>query len=205
MERIQTRERLREIMGQPLPIVPKKIHRQLNAKAIEFIQKSPLMFISTSDVKGRSTVAPKGDPAGFVQVVNSTTLRIPERKGNRLLMSLQNLLENDQIGLVFIVPGTIELFRVHGRCSILLDDGLCASHAARSKPALLVMQVEIEECFFHCGKALIRSDIWNAASWPLPVAVSFGEEIAENLMPMDNAKFVEEFDCFVQDRYATDL
>jgi predicted pyridoxine 5'-phosphate oxidase superfamily flavin-nucleotide-binding protein len=107
MERIQTRERLREIMGQPLPIVPKKIHRQLNAKAIEFIQNSPLMFISTSDVEGRSTVAPKGDPAGFVQVVNSTTLRIPERKGNRLLMSLQNLLDNDQIGLVFIVPGNV--------------------------------------------------------------------------------------------------
>jgi uncharacterized protein len=205
MERIQTKDRLREIMGHPLPTVPKKIHCQLNAKAAEFIQKSPLMFISTSDVKGRSTVAPKGDPAGFVQIVNSTTLRIPERKGNRLLMSLQNLLENDQIGLVFIVPGTIELLRAHGRCSILFDDGLCASHVGRGKPALLVMQVEIDECFFHCGKAMLRSDIWNAASWPSSVAVSFGEEIAENLMPTDKAKFVEEFDCLVQDKYANDL
>jgi uncharacterized protein len=94
---------------------------------------------------------------------------------------------------------------IHGRCSILLDDGLCASHAARGKPALLVLQVEIDECFFHCGNALLRSEIWHAASWPSSVAVSFGEEIAENLMPMDKSKFIEEFDCFVQDRYATDL
>ena len=205
MERIQTKERLRDILGTPSPTTPMKFHSRLNARATAFIQQSPLLFISTADAKGGATVSPKGDLPGLVQVVSPTTLRIPERKGNRLLMTLQNIIENDRIGLLFIVPGSVELFRVHGRCSILFGEEICGSLTARGKPALLVMQVEIDECFFHCGKALLRSDLWNPSSWSSSVAVSFGEEIAENLMPPDKAKFVEEFDCWVKERYTNDL
>jgi PPOX class probable FMN-dependent enzyme len=143
----------------------KKIHSRLNARAEEFLRQSPLMFLATVDASGRPTVSPKGDSPGFVRVAGPTELLIPERKGNRLLMTLQNLLGNDRLGMIFVVPRTRETLRIHGRGSLVVDEGLCRSFTSLGRPALLVLRVEVEECFFHCGKAFIRSDLWNPDAW----------------------------------------
>src|SRR5262249_12531828 len=118
---------------------------------------------------------------------------------------LQNLLDNDRVGLLFVVPRTNETLRVHGRGSLLVDDELCRSFSSLGRPALLVLGVEVQECFFHCGKAFLRSDLWNPASWSAGVPVSFGAEIAENLQPENEAEFIEQFDRSVAERYRTDL
>ena len=205
MKRVQSKDQLRSIMGTPSPTTPMKFHSSLNAKATEFIQKSPLLFLSTADASGRPTVSPKGDPPGFIRIENPTTLLIPERKGNRLLASLQNIVENDQIGLIFLVPRTVETLRVHGKCSLIVDDELCHSFTIRGQAAILVMRVEVTECYFHCGKALLRSDLWNPTSWPVGVSVSFGAEIAENLKPDNCKEFIAGFDSVVQEQYRTNL
>jgi predicted pyridoxine 5'-phosphate oxidase superfamily flavin-nucleotide-binding protein len=98
-----------------------------------------------------------------------------------------------------------ESLRVHGTGSILVDDALCQSFTSRGRPALLVLRVEVTECFFHCGKAFIRSDCWNPATWSTGVLVSFGAEIATNLKPDNEAEFVKELDRFVDHCYRTDL
>jgi PPOX class probable FMN-dependent enzyme len=205
MRRIQSVEELRSLLGHPSPYSAKKFHQSLNGRAQEFIRQSPLLFLSTIDAAGRPTVSPKGDAPGFVRVADPNTLLIPERKGNRLLMTLQNLLANEHIGLLFVVPRTTETLRVHGTCSLVVDDDLCRSFTARGRPALLVLRVAVAECFFHCGKALLRSELWNPDTWSSGVAVSFGEEIAANLKPPDECAFVRDFDAGVAERYRTDL
>jgi PPOX class probable FMN-dependent enzyme len=205
MRKIQSAEELRALMGNPSPYTAKKIHHRLNELAQAFIHQSPLLFLSTIDSAGRPTVSPKGDSPGFVRVESPTALLIPERKGNRLLMTLQNLLRNDHLGLLFVVPRTHESLRVHGTGSLLVDDELCRSFTSRGRPALLVLRVEVTECFFHCGKAFLRSEFWNPSSWPAGVPVSFGAEIAANLKPGNEAEFIEEFDRSVAERYRTEL
>ena len=195
--------RLREIVGEPSAQVAYKIHDRLNAQAQEFIARSPMLLIATVDAHGQPTVSPKGDGPGFVRVVDDRTLQMPERKGNKLVFSLQNLLANPRTGLIFLVPGTGETLRVSGSASLLDDAGLCASFDARDKPALLVTQITVTECYFHCAKAFLRSALWQPETWPEEMRISFGEEIAQRggLARGD----IESFDHAVHGRYVTDL
>lgn len=200
---IETTAQLRSLMGEPNEQVPRKIHRGLNRQAIAFIQRAPMMFLSTTDAAGQSTVSPKGDAPGCVRVVDAQTLLVPERKGNKLLFSLQNILANPHVSMIFLVPGTSETLRVSGDAQLLDDRELCESFVQRDKPALLVTRVRVTECYFHCAKAFLRSDLWNPASWPAPVKISFGEEIAEG--GGLESRQIEDFDAGVQGRYRTDL
>jgi len=201
--RVGTVEALRKIIGSPNEQVPLKIHRELNARAIEFIGKSPMLMLATSDAAGRPTVSPKGDLPGFVQVEDRRTLRIPERKGNKLIFSLTHILENPHVGLIFLIPGTSESLRVQGTAELLDDSDLRATLAARGSPALLILRVTVTECYFHCAKAFLRSDLWKPETWPEKMAISFGEEIAESGGLQREA--IAEFDRAVGERYQTDL
>ena len=203
MARVGTVEALRKIIGSPNEQVPLKIHRELNARAIEFIGKSPLLMLATSDAAGHPTVSPKGDLPGFVQVDDNRTLLIPERKGNKLIFSLTHILENPHVGLIFLVPGTGETLRVQGTAELLDDTARRATLAARGSPALLTMRVTVTECYFHCAKAFLRSDMWKPETWPENMAISFGEEIAERGGLQREA--IAEFDIAVGERYKTDL
>ena len=203
MARIESTDALRKLIGFPSEMVPHKIHRELNARAIGFIAKSPMLMLSTADAHGNATVSPKGDPAGFVHVEDSRTLLIPERKGNKLIFTLSNILANPAIGLVFLVPGTCETLRVQGQAELLDDADLCAKVPARGNEALLVIRVRVSECYFHCAKAFLRSDLWNPQSWPEKISISFGEEIAENSGIARES--IREFDQAVAGRYKTDL
>jgi PPOX class probable FMN-dependent enzyme len=203
MARIRSAEALRKLIGSPSETVARKIHRALNARAIAFIGRSPMMMLSTTDEHGQSSVSPKGDPGGFVHVEDSRTLLIPERKGNKPIFSLTNILANPCVSLLFLVPGTGETLRVHGEAEILDDAALCAKVAARGSKALLVVRVHVTECYFHCAKAFLRSDLWKPETWPEKLSVSFGEEIAES--GGIGRESIQEFDEAVARRYETDL
>lgn len=203
MARIEDVAQLRAIIGEPSEPVRRKIHRRLNARARQFVAQSPLVLVSTADTAGRPTVSPKGDVRGFVRVADDGTLLIPERAGNKLIFSLQNMLANPRVGLIFLVPGTCETLRVSGEAEIRDDVDLRDSLTVRGKSALLVVRVRATECYFHCAKAFLRSELWNPDTWPERMSISFGEEIAEEGGLEGGA--IAEFDAGVRRRYRTDL
>jgi PPOX class probable FMN-dependent enzyme len=203
MEKISTAQALRQLIGTPNSLVPHKIHPQLNARAIAFIARSPLLMLSTVDEQGQPSVSPKGDPPGFVHVADNKTLLIPERKGNKLIFTLTNILLNPCVGLIFLVPGTSETLRVQGKAELLDDAELCEKFTARGRDALLVIQVHITQCYFHCAKAFLRGEVWDPATWRQKMTISFGEEIAESGGLRSDQ--VGEFDQAVSGRYKSDL
>jgi PPOX class probable FMN-dependent enzyme len=196
-------EQLRAIIGEPSELVRLKLHRRLHAQAREFIARSPMFLLSTAGADGQPTVAPKGDGPGFVRVADERTLLIPERNGNKLVFSLQNILDNPKVGLIFLLPGTGETLRVSGNAELLDDRELCESFTERDKPALLVTRVRVTQCYFHCAKAFLRAELWSPDRWAEPMRISFGEEIAAAGGLATSA--IDEFDAGVQQRYETDL
>ena len=203
MAQIRDVASLRALIGEPSAQVPHKIHRKLNQRARAFIARAPMLLLATADAGGQPTVSPKGDEPGFVHVPDERTLLLPERKGNKLIFSLQNLLANPRVGLIFLVPGTDETLRVSGTASLHNDPELCATFAARGRPALLAMRIAVSECYFHCAKAFLRSALWRPETWPERMQISFGAEIAESGGLA--AGEIESFDQAVQGRYKTDL
>jgi PPOX class probable FMN-dependent enzyme len=200
---IRSLEHLRGLIGEPAAQVAYKFHRRLNAAARAFVTRSPLLFLATTDPHGQPAVSPKGGVPGFVLTEDDSTLLLPERKGNKLVFSLQNILVNPRVALIFLVPGTGETLRVSGTARLLDDSALCERFASRGRPALLVLKVSVEQCYFHCAKAFLRSNLWNLQTWPDAMPISFGSEICEEGgLP---AQEIGTFDAAVQGRYKTDL
>jgi uncharacterized protein len=158
-------EQVTAILGEPPDFVLAKIGDQVDASAAAFIAQSPLAFVATVDRDGRIDVSPKGDAPGFVHVAGPTSLLIPERKGNNLAYGPHNILATGRIGLIFVVPGQRETLRVNGVASLNSDPSLLERLSARGKPSLLCTEVLVEECFFHCGKAIVRSRAWDPSTW----------------------------------------
>ncbi len=131
-------------------------------------------MLSTCDAEGRLDASPKGDAPGFVVVEDEHTLVIPDRPGNKLVYGHLNSLANARVGLLFLVPGTPETLRVNGTAELTNDPELLERMAARGKPAVLAIRVHVEECFFHCPKAFLRSGLWSAETWPERQKISFG-------------------------------
>ena len=147
---------------------------------------------------GASTRLPKGDPPGSVHVVDSTTLVIPERKGNALGFGLRNVLATGRIGLIFMVPGQRETYRVNGTARLTRDPELLDQLAVSGRPALMATVVEVEEAFFHCGKAMIRAGFWNAPDEAEtarhPIAEQLGGLMGdENLVPVIAAGLEQDY------------
>ena len=152
---------LREIVGAPADLVVSKVADRLNALTRQFIERSPFVCIATARPDGGLDVSPRGDPAGFVRILDERTLLMPDRPGNRIADTLTNLLADDRIGLLFLSPGIGDTFRVNGRASIVDDPELLAPSAVEAKVPTLGILVSIEEAYTQCAKALIRSDLWN--------------------------------------------
>jgi PPOX class probable FMN-dependent enzyme len=181
LHELGTVDAVRAIIGDPNPAVPLKVMSVLDETAIAFIQRAPFLVLATADADGLPDVSPKGDEPGFVTVESPTTLLIPDRKGNRLIFSLQNILANPRVAALFMVPGTEETFRVQGQAVLTSDPDILARLAARGQPALVAVRVTVERCYFHCAKAFRRSKLWKPESWPAPQRVSFGKQIAPRL------------------------
>ena len=175
---------LRDLIGEPLSKLKNKITNQLDEYQKSYVVNSPLIFVSTSDKDGNQEVSPKGDEAGFVKVADSNTLIIPERPGNKLAFGFENILSNGQIGLIFLVPGLTETLRVSGSARLSKSPELLEELSAQGKPALLCTIVTIRKCWLHCGKAFIRSKLWNPEAWSNGLESQYTEQVA-NAMNVD--------------------
>lgn len=200
---IDSAERLAALIGQPSPAVARKFHDHLTTQAQDFLTRSTLAFLATVDAGGNPMVSPRGDRPGFLQVRSRRELLVPERSGNRLASALRNILDNGRVALTALVPGTGEMLRIEGTACLDDDPDLCAELASRGKPARLVIRINPTRCYFHCAKALLRSEAWRPGAWPAPLAISFGREIAANGGLAEDE--VCAFDEAVQGRYRTDL
>ena len=177
--KIETIEQLRDVVGHPNPATEQKKTKSLTDDAIGFIGKSPLLLLATASSSGAMDVSPKGDEPGFVKVDEDNNLLIPDRRGNRLVDGHLNILQNPEIGLIFVVPNTRETLRINGTAELIVDEPLQQAMANANHPAVLITRVQVRECFFHCGKALIRSHLWQPESWPDKDRVSFGRQFVE--------------------------
>jgi uncharacterized protein len=157
---------LRGIVGEPSERAVKKQIDRLDEHCRAIVAASPFMLLGTASAAGWCDVSPKGDAPGFARVLDERTLAIPDRPGNKRVDSLQNILENPRVGLLFIVPGKGETLRINGRATIVRDPELLASLAFEGKEPILAIVVEVEEAFAHCSKAFIRSHLWNPETWP---------------------------------------
>lgn len=162
-ETIATDEGLRAVIGaEPTGQVWSKVATRLNSLTRVLIERSPFLLLATSDAEGHVDVSPRGDPTGFVQILDDETLLIPERPGNRIADSLRNILRNPRVGLLFVIPGVGDTFRVNGRATLITDQALLGPCAVEGKVPKLGILVDIESAFTHCSKAFLRSQLWDA-------------------------------------------
>ena len=174
---IANEAQLRELIGAPAELTCAKISDRLNTMTRLFIERAPFVCLATSGGDGSCDVSPRGDPAGFVRILDERTLLIPERPGNRLADSLRNLLANPQLGLLFIVPGATDTLRVNGRATITTDAALLAPSTAEGKPPRLGLLVDIDEAYTQCSKAFLRSHLWDAERFIDPATLPTGGQV----------------------------
>ncbi len=158
---IRSEHELRELIGSPNDLVLRKLADRINELTSEFIQRSSFVCLATSMPDGGLDVSPKGDPAGFVRILDEKTLMLPDRPGNRLADSLTNLLHDPRVALLFMIPGVTEMFRVNGTAVITDDRGLLEPCAVQGKVPKLGILIHVEEAYTHCSKAALRSELWN--------------------------------------------
>jgi PPOX class probable FMN-dependent enzyme len=158
---IEDEAALRALIGEPTPVVCAKITEHLTPLTRLFIERAPFLCLATSDEHGNCDVSPRGDPAGFVRILDERTLLIPDRPGNRLADSLRNILSNPHVALIFIVPGVTDTFRVNGRAALTTDAALLAPSEVEGKRPKLGILVDIDEAYTQCSKAFLRSHLWD--------------------------------------------
>lgn len=189
---ITTGEQLRSVLGEPNPRVVAKVIGHIDAHCRGFIARSPFLLLATANGQGKVDVSPKGDPAGFVQVLDDHTLAIPERLGNRLADSFLNMLERPQVGLLFMIPGKSETLRAGGTARIVQDDWLLEKMAVRGKPPQMATVVTVERMFFHCAKCVMRSHLWQPDQWPeLDGVPSLAQAIIDHAKLTDSVQAVQ--------------
>jgi PPOX class probable FMN-dependent enzyme len=157
---ITTEEELRDIMGHPTEIVTRKTINYIDEHCRNFIEKSPFITIATSDLDRNFDVSPKGDPAGFVKILSDKMLAIPDRPGNRKADTLTNIIQNPNIGLIFLIPGIKETLRVNGEAKIVTDKWVLELLSCNGKQPSFAIIVHVKEAFMHCAKCIIRSNLW---------------------------------------------
>jgi PPOX class probable FMN-dependent enzyme len=178
---IDTKEALRRVYKSPNPRSVQKEIRLLDRHCRRFVELSPFLVLATFGPEG-GDVSPRGGPAGFVKVLDAASLAIPDFPGNNRLDSLENVLENSRVGLLFFVPGVDETLRVNGRATIDVDPELRALGTVDGKLPIAVIRVAVEQAYLHCGKALMRSALWDpSVQVDRSVFPSIGEMIRDQI------------------------
>jgi len=180
-EIIETEDALRALIGEPAPLTCAKIVDHVTPLTRLFIERAPFMCLSTSDDRGRCDVSPRGDPPGFVRILDERTLLIPDRPGNRLADSLTNIVKNPHVGLIFIIPGVTDTFRVNGRAALTTDAALLAASTVEGKAPKLGILVDIEEAYTQCSKAFLRSQLWDPARFVDRAALPSNGELLQSI------------------------
>ena len=163
---VQDAAELRELVPGPRPAQETKVLRALDRHCRAWIGRSPFVVIASRDRAGRLDLSPKGDPAGFVRVLDDSTFAIPDRPGNRRMDTFLNVLDTGSVAVMFMVPGRGEVLRASGTGQIVRDPDLLATMAERGRNPALALVVSIDEVMFHCGKSVIRSGLWSSDDWP---------------------------------------
>lgn len=158
---ITTEQAIRDVIDGVFASQAGKILDHIDELCRVWIERSPFLVMSTVDKTGRLDTSPKGDPAGFVKVVDQHTLAIPDRPGNHRFDSFRNILETGQIGLIFMVPNRNEVVRVNGTAQVVRDLDLRQQMAINGRVPDFAILVRVKEAFYHCGKAIIRSKLWS--------------------------------------------
>ena len=146
----------------------------------QWLAASPLCFVSTADAAGNADVSPKGDPAGFAIVLDDTTIAIPERPGNKRVDGYLNVLQRPYVGTLFLIPGRGDTLRINGTARILADADYFDAMTVQDKRPILALEIDVEEVFFHCAKAFLRSETWDPSTWN-PTSVPSVAQIAQAL------------------------
>lgn len=170
---------LRQLIPPARGRAAQKVTDRIDPVTARFIAASPFVVVATRGADGRLDLSPKGDPAGFVQVLDPTTLAIPDRPGNNRLDSFENLLVHPEIGIIFLIPGHRDTLRVSGRARLVRDARLLGSMAVNGRVPLLATVVDVEEVMAHCPKCAVRSGVWSPDTWPDRGAVPSLEELLE--------------------------
>ncbi|MEV3901865.1 MSMEG_1061 family FMN-dependent PPOX-type flavoprotein [Mycobacterium sp. NPDC050551] len=179
---VTTVDELRAIVGHPNSFVANKVSPQLSEVHQNWLSAARLGFVATYDADGRVDVSPKGDPAGFVHIIDESTIAIPERPGNKRVDGYLNVLERPRVGSVFVIPGRGDTLRVNGSARVLADADYFDALAVKGKRPILALEIDVEEVFFHCSKAFMRSDAWKPESWTPDVVPSVAQ-LAKTFKP----------------------
>jgi len=171
---------LRELVPPPRPAQETKALPHLDVHCRRWIERSPFVVIASRDGAGAMDLSPKGDPAGFVRVLDDSTIAIPDRPGNRRLDTLQNVLEQPQVAVMFMVPGRDEVVRVEGTALVVVAPELLDTMVVDGRAPILALVVTIQSAMFHCGKSVIRSKLWSPSAWPnIEGLASYAECLAD--------------------------
>jgi len=165
LEVLSTEAAVENVIGKPSPKVLAKVVNHLDDICRSFIARSPFVVVASSDSAGNLDVSPKGDPPGFVCVLDDRTIAIPERLGNRRADTFRNVLQNPNVGLIFIVPDKGETLRISGSARIVRDAWLLERMKVADRVPELALVVTVEEAFVHCTKCMVRSQIWKPETW----------------------------------------
>ena len=199
---VTTEAGLRELLGDPAPRVAAKDRPSLDDYDRQWLAHSPFCLVATSSANGTCDVSPKGDPPGFTLVIDDTTIAIPERPGNRRADGFHNILSNPHIGLIYLVPGRTDTLRVNGKATLVRDAPFFDQLTVKGHRPVLAVVVQIEQIFYHCSKAFLRSDLWQPSSWN-PAALPSRAEISHRLERPDEA--LAELERYYGPQYADGL
>ncbi|HWH09923.1 MAG TPA: pyridoxamine 5'-phosphate oxidase family protein [Solirubrobacteraceae bacterium] len=194
---------LRELVGTPVKRVAEKVRPTLHSLDRQWLAASPFCLVATAAANGTCDVSPKGDPPGFALVLDDRTIAIPDRPGNRRVDGFENILANPHVGLIFMIPGRSDTLRINGSATLVrdapfLDELVVAGHRPR-----LALVVGIEEVFYHCSKAFLRSALWDPATQTRGPGVPSRARIAKAIEQPDAS--LEELETYYGAGYATGL
>lgn len=199
---VTSAEELRAIVGQPSQPVIDKVKDRLLPPHRQWLAHTPLGFVATTDAAGRVDVSPKGDPAGFVHVIDDTTIAIPERPGNRRVDGYLNVLERPRVGTLFVIPGRGDTLRINGSARVMADADYFDTMVVAGKRPLLALEIDVEEVFFHCSKAFLRAEAWQPDTWD-PAAVPSAAQLVK--MMWESADLGQLTDYFSESNMRTML
>ncbi|MFY0405884.1 pyridoxamine 5'-phosphate oxidase family protein [Solicola sp. PLA-1-18] len=163
---ITTVDELRDVVGHPNERAAGKVRDRLDDLHRAWLARSPFHLVATTGADGSMDVSPKGDPAGAVHVIDDRTIALPDRPGNRRVDGFENILQNPRVGLIFLVPRRGDTLRVNGRARLLVDAPYAEAMEVKGHRPTIVTEVAVDEVFFHCSKAFLRSDLWDPEAWP---------------------------------------
>jgi PPOX class probable FMN-dependent enzyme len=159
---VGSRAELRELLGEPWPVVIDKVHDRLTDDDRDLLARSPFCLLATSDADGNCDVSPRGDAPGFTHVLDAGTLALPDRPGNRRGDSFHNILDNPHAGLLYLIPGGKEVLRINGRARVLTDAPFFDAMARDGRRPDLALLLEIDEIYLHCPASLNRAGLWKS-------------------------------------------